>query len=63
MLAASDLPGNSRASDHAIFLGIRVATMSSDGNLFLLEHAVAPARSMQTGSRPQEPTALTRQRC
>jgi hypothetical protein len=31
----------SRVAQGAAFLGIRVATMNSDGNLFLLEHAVA----------------------
>ena len=29
------------ASEGAAFLGIRVATMNSDGNLYLLQHAVA----------------------
>jgi hypothetical protein len=31
----------SRVQQGAAFLGIRVATMNSDGNLYLLEHAVA----------------------
>jgi len=31
----------SSTSDGGAFLGIRVATMNSDGNLYLLEHAVA----------------------
>ena len=29
------------SSQRAVFLGIRVATMNSDGNLYLLEHPVA----------------------
>jgi hypothetical protein len=35
-----DAEGSSPSSGHASFLGIRVATMNSDGNLYLLEHAV-----------------------
>jgi hypothetical protein len=41
MLAPSDVEDSSRAAQRSAFLGIRVATMSSDGNLYLLEHAVA----------------------
>jgi len=39
-LNASDAEASSTAEGGA-FLGIRVATMNSDGNLYLLEHAVA----------------------
>ena len=41
MLKASDAEQSSLASEGGAFLGIRVATMNSDGNLYLLEHAVA----------------------
>ena len=37
------------ASTDGIFLGIRVATMNSDGNLYLLEHAVAHLLVNQEG--------------
>jgi len=40
LLDASDAE-HSSTSDGGAFLGIRVATMNSDGNLYLLEHAVA----------------------
>jgi hypothetical protein len=39
-LNAEDAETRSASTD-GIFLGIRVATMNSDGNLYLLEHAVA----------------------
>jgi hypothetical protein len=41
MLNAGDAEQSSLASQGGAFLGIRVATMNSDGNLYLLEHAVA----------------------
>ena len=41
MLRAADAERALVASQGGAFLGIRVATMNSDGNLFLLEHAVA----------------------
>jgi len=40
-LDAADAERSSIASEGGAFLGIRVATMNSDGNLYLLEHAVA----------------------
>jgi hypothetical protein len=40
-LTAADAERSSVASLGGTFLGIRVATMNSDGNLYLLEHAVA----------------------
>jgi len=40
-LNAADAERSSIASQGGTFLGIRVATMNSDGNLYLLEHAVA----------------------
>jgi hypothetical protein len=40
-LSASDAERNAMAAGGGSFLGIRVATMNSDGNLYLLEHAVA----------------------
>jgi hypothetical protein len=40
-LDAADAERSSLASQGGTFLGIRVATMNSDGNLYLLEHAVA----------------------
>lgn len=41
MLHAADAESSSLPSQGGAFLGIRVATMNSDGNLYLLEHAVA----------------------
>jgi hypothetical protein len=41
MLTAEDAERSAIASEGGAFLGIRVATMNSDGNLYLLEHAVA----------------------
>jgi hypothetical protein len=41
MLNAAAAEHSSLASQSGTFLGIRVATMNSDGNLYLLEHAVA----------------------
>jgi len=41
MLNAAAAERSSLASQGGAFLGIRVATMNSDGNLYLLEHAVA----------------------
>jgi hypothetical protein len=41
MLNPADAERSSLASQGGAFLGIRVATMNSDGNLYLLEHAVA----------------------
>jgi hypothetical protein len=41
MLDASDAERALVASQGGTFLGIRVATMNSDGNLYLLEHPVA----------------------
>jgi hypothetical protein len=41
MLTAADAERSSLTSQGGAFLGIRVATMNSDGNLYLLEHAVA----------------------
>ncbi len=40
-LNPADAERSSLASEGGSFLGIRVATMNSDGNLYLLEHAVA----------------------
>ena len=40
-LDAADARRRFVAKQSAVFLGIRVATMNSDGNLYLLEHAVA----------------------
>jgi len=40
-LSPADAEKSAIASEGAAFLGIRVATMNSDGNLYLLEHAVA----------------------
>src|SRR5689334_12921255 len=40
-LDAADAEQSAMASAGGAFLGIRVATMNSDGNLYLLEHAVA----------------------
>jgi hypothetical protein len=40
VLDAADAERSSLASQGGAFLGIRVATMNSDGNLYLLEHAV-----------------------
>jgi hypothetical protein len=40
-LSAGDAERNALAAQKGAFLGIRVATMNSDGNLYLLEHAVA----------------------
>jgi hypothetical protein len=40
MLNAAAAERSSLASQGGTFLGIRVATMNSDGNLYLLEHAV-----------------------
>ena len=40
-LNAADAERSFLASESGAFLGIRVATMNSDGNLYLLEHAVA----------------------
>jgi hypothetical protein len=41
ILNAAAAEQSSLASQGGAFLGIRVATMNSDGNLYLLEHAVA----------------------
>jgi len=41
MLTAAAAEQNFLAARGGTFLGIRVATMNSDGNLYLLEHAVA----------------------
>jgi len=41
MLDAADAEKSAIASQGGAFLGIRVETMNSDGNLYLLEHAVA----------------------
>jgi hypothetical protein len=41
LLNAAAAERSSLASQGGTFLGIRVATMNSDGNLYLLEHAVA----------------------
>ncbi len=41
LLTAAAAERSSLASQAGSFLGIRVATMNSDGNLYLLEHAVA----------------------
>jgi len=41
MLDPTDAERSSLAAEGGAFLGIRVATMNSDGNLYLLEHAVA----------------------
>jgi hypothetical protein len=41
MLNAAAAEQSSLAAHGGAFLGIRVATMNSDGNLYLLEHAVA----------------------
>jgi len=41
MLNPVDAERSSVASQGGVFMGIRVATMNSDGNLYLLEHAVA----------------------
>jgi len=41
MLNPADAESSSLSSQGGAFLGIRVATMNSDGNLYLLEHAVA----------------------
>jgi hypothetical protein len=41
MLNAAVAERSSLAAQAGTFLGIRVATMNSDGNLYLLEHAVA----------------------
>lgn len=41
ILHAADAERSVVAKDGGAFLGIRVATMNSDGNLYLLEHAVA----------------------
>jgi hypothetical protein len=41
MLDPAAAESSSLASQGGAFLGIRVATMNSDGNLYLLEHAVA----------------------
>jgi hypothetical protein len=41
MLNAAAAERSSLAAQAGTFLGIRVATMNSDGNLYLLEHAVA----------------------
>jgi hypothetical protein len=40
-LHAADAERSALASEGGAFLGIRVATMNSDGNLYLLEHPVA----------------------
>lgn len=40
-LSAGDAERSALDSQKGAFLGIRVATMNSDGNLYLLEHAVA----------------------
>jgi hypothetical protein len=40
-LNANDAETNSGTSGDGAFLGLRVETMNSDGNLYLLEHAVA----------------------
>lgn len=41
ILASADAEQNLLSSQDGAFMGIRVATMNSDGNLYLLEHAVA----------------------
>ena len=41
LLNPADAERSAIASQDAAFLGIRVATMNSDGNLYLLEHTVA----------------------
>jgi hypothetical protein len=41
ILAPADAERNLLSSQDGAFMGIRVATMNSDGNLYLLEHAVA----------------------
>src|SRR6185503_11795907 len=41
MLTVADAERSVVPSQGGTFLGIRVATMNSDGNLYLLEHAVA----------------------
>src|SRR3954468_425080 len=41
MLDPADAESSSLAAQGGAFLGIRVATMNSDGNLYLLEHPVA----------------------
>ncbi len=41
MLNAADAERRSLTSQGGAFVGLRVATMNSDGNLYLLEHAVA----------------------
>ena len=41
LLSPSDAERSSLPTSGGAFLGFRVATMNSDGNLYLLEHAVA----------------------
>jgi hypothetical protein len=48
-LNPEDASHSAIASEGAAFLGIRVATMNSDGNLYLLEHAVARLSLDRTG--------------
>jgi len=48
-LDPNDAERLSLTSQGGAFLGIRVATMNSDGNLYLLEHAVAKLTLDQTG--------------
>src|SRR5215472_787598 len=49
LLSPTDAEQSAIASEGGAFLGIRVATMNSDGNLYLLEHAVARLTLDRTG--------------
>jgi hypothetical protein len=49
MLNPHDAEKTLRSSQDGAFLGIRVATMNSDGNLYLLEHPVARLLIDKTG--------------
>jgi hypothetical protein len=55
-LTPSEAEQSALASQGGVFLGIHVATMNSDGNLYLLEHAVArlalDAGGRITGAEP-----------
>src|SRR5207248_733249 len=58
VLNAADAESSSVASQGGAFLGIRVATMNSDGNLYLLEHAVARLTLDRDGHIPRADPAI-----
>lgn len=60
LLNPADVEGTLTASQGGAFLGLRVATMNSDGNLYLLEHPVARLRIDRSGRIVQADPAIHR---